>query len=233
MIYQYCLVVHGEIVPYPTEYEYPRYKMPDGHMTEQQRNYMHRKPDVALLQVSKQIREETCPILYGCNLWRKSGTYSQLCTFAKFRQVNRHFKHIITSLDSRDLDSGVENTLCGRDWKFPARLMIRGILHEEEARSIQRRFQEGKNKLEDLIEEDNGSFMLIDDGANLSAWARRVQEDYELGSDDWGSDDWGSDDSDRPGAFSDLCTGTTFHRKTVYEESRTRKTGERMAQLKA
>ena len=69
MIYQNCLVVYSENVLYPAEYEYPRYK-PDGYTIQQQRNYMHRKSDVALLHFSKQIRVETCPLLYGSNLWR-------------------------------------------------------------------------------------------------------------------------------------------------------------------
>ncbi|KAL9000278.1 MAG: hypothetical protein Q9169_000995 [Polycauliona sp. 2 TL-2023] len=101
MIYEYCLVVEGEIVPYPAEHEYPRFK--PERMTAQQCNYMKRKPDVALLQVNKQIREETCPLLYARNLWRISGTWDSSPVFEEFGRVKRYFKHIVTSLDSRDL----------------------------------------------------------------------------------------------------------------------------------
>ncbi|KAI4256454.1 MAG: hypothetical protein L6R42_006210 [Xanthoria sp. 1 TBL-2021] len=101
-IYEYCLLVEGEIVPYPTEYAYHPYK--SDKPAEQQKSCMDRKPDVALLPVSKQIREETCPILYGRNLWRVSDTYRHPGTFRNLRQVVRHSKHIIISLDFRDLD---------------------------------------------------------------------------------------------------------------------------------
>ncbi|KAL8671030.1 MAG: hypothetical protein Q9168_004462 [Polycauliona sp. 1 TL-2023] len=116
MIYEYCLVVNGEIVPYPAEYEYPRFK--PKHVTAQQLNYMNRKPDVALLQVNKQVREETCPVLYGRNVWRMSGTWDSESTFDQFTAVKRHFNHMVTSLDSRDLghayfDVGIQSEI----WK--------------------------------------------------------------------------------------------------------------------
>ncbi|CAL8574155.1 hypothetical protein XPA_000125 [Xanthoria parietina] len=270
MIYEICLVVNGEIVPYPAEYEYPRYK--PEHLTEQRRNYMDRKPDVALLQVNKEIREETCPILYGRNLWRMSGgTLShwdcRVRTFARFDRVLRHFKHVISSSDSRDLDHGyfdarrqlrhhkfmspdeiesteermvplhelrnydllqcwsvkmrlpystdidletvtidISNSWCAFGccrlfgdvrprwyWKAESRLIIRGIINKKEARSIQDVFQHKHHhhyeymhpslrlrKLTILIEEENGSYTLMDDKKDLAARAREIQENYKL-----------------------------------------------------
>ncbi|KAI4101590.1 MAG: hypothetical protein LQ339_004979 [Xanthoria mediterranea] len=267
MIYDYCLVVNGEIVPHPAEYEYPRYK--PAHVTEQPRNYMDRKPDVALLQVNKEIREETCPILYGRNLWRMSGTLShwdrRVRTFARFDRLLRYFKHVISSFDSRDLDHGyfdvrsqlryhkfvshefelteermvplhelrngdlrecwymkmdfpfgadlhletvtidIHNSWCAFGccrsfgfydihsrfyWTMETRLMIRGIIDQEEARSLQHEYQNEskeayefqsprpKHMLEIMIEEENGSYTLMDDKKDLSARAREIQENY-------------------------------------------------------
>ncbi|KAL8770906.1 MAG: hypothetical protein Q9209_003557 [Squamulea sp. 1 TL-2023] len=94
MIYEYCLIVQGEIVPFPAYYEYPL--MRTNKPTKQQRNYMHRKPDVALLQVSKQISAETCPILYGRNRWRMGRGWVM--------KKDHLIKDVIVSLDFRDYD---------------------------------------------------------------------------------------------------------------------------------
>ncbi|KAI4211763.1 MAG: hypothetical protein L6R36_009499 [Xanthoria steineri] len=230
---------------------------------------MDRKPDVGLLQVNKEIREETCPILYGRNLWRVSGTLGlwrhRVRTFARFDGVLRYFKHVISSFDSRDLDHAyidvrkqlryhkyvsldyesteermlplhelrkddlrecwymkmafpfgadlhletvtidIHNSWCAFGccrlfgfcdihslfyWTVETRLMIRGIIDEEEARSLQHDHQNESKEahesqpprpehmLEILIKEMNGSYTLMDDKKDLSARAREIQEKY-------------------------------------------------------
>ena len=61
-IYEYCLVVPCEIVPYPTEAE----KQDEATAPK------YEKPAVNLTEVSKTVREEARVYLYGNNLWRLS-----------------------------------------------------------------------------------------------------------------------------------------------------------------
>ncbi|KAL8948528.1 MAG: hypothetical protein Q9222_005296 [Ikaeria aurantiellina] len=113
MIYEYCLVVQGEIVPYPAEYEYPRYK--GDKKSDQEDNYMKRKPDVALLQVNKQIGEEARQILHGRNLWRvslpstKRNGESWRTVLSMYENVYESVRHVVTSFDVRDL--GLEQSI--------------------------------------------------------------------------------------------------------------------------
>jgi len=59
MIYELCLCVDGILVPYPESFE-----------TDDEDEVMGHKPEVALLALNKQIRDETLPILFGKNTWR-------------------------------------------------------------------------------------------------------------------------------------------------------------------
>ena len=91
MIYEYCLVVEGEINPYPADYEIVK-----------SRTMPPRKPDVALLQINHLIRAESEVVLYGKNLWRLSRTGSDTPMWDASRTLIRK---LITSFDVRDLDS--------------------------------------------------------------------------------------------------------------------------------
>ncbi|KAL8903251.1 MAG: hypothetical protein Q9171_007469 [Xanthocarpia ochracea] len=62
VIYEYCLVVPCEIVPYPTEAE----KQDEATAPK------YEKPAVNLTEVSKTVRDEARVYLYGKNLWRLS-----------------------------------------------------------------------------------------------------------------------------------------------------------------
>ncbi|KAL8712058.1 MAG: hypothetical protein Q9225_007015 [Loekoesia sp. 1 TL-2023] len=93
MIYEYCLVVVGEIVPYPTDAERkdlamcPRYEM----------------PTLALLQVNQKIGNEARAILYGKNMWRLSfQTYPRLPDTVWEKNLHL-FRLVSVSLDHRDV----------------------------------------------------------------------------------------------------------------------------------
>ncbi|KAL8827075.1 MAG: hypothetical protein Q9191_003405 [Dirinaria sp. TL-2023a] len=58
-IYELCLCVDGDLVPYPEPFE-----------TEYETDCKGQKPTVALLAVSRQIRVETLLILFAKNSWR-------------------------------------------------------------------------------------------------------------------------------------------------------------------
>ncbi|KAL8822925.1 MAG: hypothetical protein Q9191_006349 [Dirinaria sp. TL-2023a] len=59
MIYDYCLVVNGHIVPYKENCE-----------RDTDQDYTGEKPAVGLLAVNKAIRDEAAPTFYGKNIWR-------------------------------------------------------------------------------------------------------------------------------------------------------------------
>ncbi|KAL8919008.1 MAG: hypothetical protein Q9172_005185 [Xanthocarpia lactea] len=61
-IYEYCLVVPCEIVPYPT----------DAEKQDEAMAPKYEKPAVNLTEVSKTVRDEARVYLYGKNLWRLS-----------------------------------------------------------------------------------------------------------------------------------------------------------------
>ena len=91
MIYEYCLVVEGEINPYPTDYERNELMRP-----------FPRKPDVALLQVSSVVQAEAKIVLFGKNLWRLSYNKKNDPMWDAYGELVRK---LIISFDVRDLDS--------------------------------------------------------------------------------------------------------------------------------
>lgn len=91
MIYEYCLIVEGQINPYPTEYEKQELMRP-----------FPRKPDVSLLQVNKLIRAEAGIILYGKNLWRLSYNKAEDPMWEVSKKLIRR---LMVNFDVRDLDS--------------------------------------------------------------------------------------------------------------------------------
>lgn len=91
MIYEYCLVVKGLIFPYPSYYE------EDAVLQSAQR-----KPDVALVQVNKEIGTKAKKILYGNNVWHLSYDTS-MHGLGQIWTVNSPIPHVETRFDVRDL----------------------------------------------------------------------------------------------------------------------------------
>ncbi|KAL8684248.1 MAG: hypothetical protein Q9224_006490 [Gallowayella concinna] len=93
IIYGYCLIVAGEIVPYPTIAE-----KADEMMTPK-----CAKPATALLAVSRSVRDESRPHLYGRNIWKLSfQTWPRLPTTVWQANLG-YFRHVTTSFDHRDI----------------------------------------------------------------------------------------------------------------------------------
>lgn len=97
MIYEYCLVVQGDLNPYPTHYEQQDNMRP-----------LPRKPDIALLQVNHLVRDEAQVVLYEQNMWRLSAGW--LLAFTEKSQgwrggTKNLIRRLVVSFDVRDLDS--------------------------------------------------------------------------------------------------------------------------------
>ncbi|KAL8748415.1 MAG: hypothetical protein Q9184_007318, partial [Pyrenodesmia sp. 2 TL-2023] len=95
LIYDYCLMVAGEIIPYPS-------------LGEQYRTRMfvpNEKPTVALVQLSRQIHHEALPSLYSKNLWRLSYQTDPLLPRTIWdNERNRHLlRHVSVHFDQRDV----------------------------------------------------------------------------------------------------------------------------------
>ena len=124
MIYKYCLLYDGEIIPYPyiDEVDEIRFKgwkpakrcigsygiernsegdlRPCGGIT-----YATDWPSVALLGVSKGIQEEAANILFGMNVWRLSyvdhwGIGEKKTLWYRYQH---HFRHITTGISMHEM----------------------------------------------------------------------------------------------------------------------------------
>ncbi|KAL8880211.1 MAG: hypothetical protein Q9192_008066 [Flavoplaca navasiana] len=93
IVYEYCLVVPGEIVPYPSSWEAIFEAM----------NTQCEKPTVALLQVSHQVRDESRGFLYGKNLWRLSLQQWHPLPTTVWIANAPFFRHITATFDGSDL----------------------------------------------------------------------------------------------------------------------------------
>ncbi|KAL8834390.1 MAG: hypothetical protein Q9176_007527 [Flavoplaca citrina] len=93
IVYEYCLVVPGEIVPYPSSAEAIFEAM----------NTQCEKPTVALLQVSRQVGDESRGFLYGKNLWRLSLQQWHPLPNTVWIANAPFFRHITATFDGRDL----------------------------------------------------------------------------------------------------------------------------------
>ncbi|KAL8800040.1 MAG: hypothetical protein Q9200_007368 [Gallowayella weberi] len=92
-VYEYCLVIAGEIVPYPTIAE-----KADEMMTPK-----YEKPAVALLSVSRKVRDEAHPHLYGNNVWRMSYQARPRLPTTVWDTNLPYFRHVTINFDSRDV----------------------------------------------------------------------------------------------------------------------------------
>ncbi|KAI4266610.1 MAG: hypothetical protein LQ337_008730 [Flavoplaca oasis] len=101
IVYEYCLVVPGEIVPHPSSWEAIFEAM----------DTQCEKPTVALLQVSRQGRDESRPFLYGKNLWRLSLQQWHPLPTTVWIANAPFFRHITATFDGRDLAPELITTL--------------------------------------------------------------------------------------------------------------------------
>ena len=127
-IYGYCLIHDGEIIPYPTFHEVKQIEESGGTPAkrsfirnfiedEEYKEYKEREPQscaerkyatdwpsIALLGVSKDIREEAAILLFGMNVWRLSFRQRRRNGEEQdfWRAHLKHFRHITTYMSSND-----------------------------------------------------------------------------------------------------------------------------------
>ncbi|KAL8644308.1 MAG: hypothetical protein Q9226_007831 [Calogaya cf. arnoldii] len=95
IVYEYSLVIDGEIVPYPSDLEKPG-------------TAKYKKPTARLLGTCHQIRDEAHEYLYRHNLWRIS--FPKVPT--TFWDDNLpFFRHITVNFDHRDLTANSSATI--------------------------------------------------------------------------------------------------------------------------
>ena len=127
-IYGYCLIHDGEIIPYPTVDEVKQIEESGGtpakrcimrkfikykdreHRSCAEIKYATDWPSIALLGVSKDIREEAAVLLFGMNVWRLSfrrpRTNGEETEF--WWAHLKHFRHITTHMSSNDAGTMVD-----------------------------------------------------------------------------------------------------------------------------
>lgn len=129
LIYEYCLLYDGEIVPFPRDYE--REEIEKQHQVNNETSscppwewpqtsalrgysYVKReafqtedKPCVTLLGVNSTIRNEAASILFGKNTWRLSSKSYAKDAVDKYRfweTYVKYFRYVVTRFDARDVD---------------------------------------------------------------------------------------------------------------------------------
>ena len=127
-IFGYCLIHDGEIIPYPTVDEAKQIEESGGTPAKRciirkfieykdrelrscaETKYATDWPSIALLGVSKGIREEAAVLLFGMNVWRVS--FRQLRTHGEETDFwcahTKHFRHITTHMSSNDAGTMVD-----------------------------------------------------------------------------------------------------------------------------
>ncbi|KAL8663665.1 MAG: hypothetical protein Q9168_008055 [Polycauliona sp. 1 TL-2023] len=110
IIYEYCLVMPGEIVPYPSLLEKRRERM----------NAPCEKPTVALLQTSHQVRNESRPFLYGQNVWRLSFQQGGPLPTTVWEANAPFFRHITTNFHPHDMTTELQWKLYKRSLEIYA-----------------------------------------------------------------------------------------------------------------
>lgn len=100
MIYRYCIVANGTIDPYRNQRQHKIVAL------------CSQKPDLALLKVNKQVRNEAKAVLFGGNTWRlfyesdsitACNPWNKGKLATKFWNTNiKSFRHIVTGFDFLD-----------------------------------------------------------------------------------------------------------------------------------
>ena len=157
-IYGYCLIHDGEIIPYPTVDEVKQIEESGGTPAKRSiipkfdkayKEYKEREPrscaetkyatewpSIALLGVSKGIREEAAVLLFGKNVWRlsfrqrRSNGVEQDFWLAHIK----HFRHVTTHMSSNDggkmVDIIKEQQLEGKAAGLSHRRIMKSIHNE-------------------------------------------------------------------------------------------------------
>ena len=103
VIYELCLCVHGNLVPYPEP------SKPDC-----EDDLKGPKPAVALLALNKQIRAEALPILFSKNIWRitgekigldNSGPSDEMAADTLWQRHGSHIKHVVLKYTFSEADA--------------------------------------------------------------------------------------------------------------------------------
>ena len=166
-IYGYCLIYDGDIIPYPTVDEVKQIEESGGtpakrsvipKFIKEYKEYKDREPQscaekkyatdwpsIALLGVSKGIREEAAIVLFGKNVWRLS--FRQRRTNGEeldFWWAHiKHFRHITTHMSSNDggrmVDIIKEQRLEGKLAGWSHRKIMKSI-HKESLNDLVRTF---------------------------------------------------------------------------------------------
>ncbi|KAL8860701.1 MAG: hypothetical protein Q9178_002731 [Gyalolechia marmorata] len=103
-IYEICLVMKGEIAPFPGPKDHLSC-LAANRVQSQQEFYANQKPEVVLLQLNKQINIEATLILYGQNLWRVSQWDKNSSKRNKpfWSKAGKFVRHVVISLNHNDL----------------------------------------------------------------------------------------------------------------------------------
>jgi hypothetical protein len=134
MILEYCLCVEGDIVPFPTHYEGKGYDSPAEPKTTLGWKEAAEVPTVALLSVTKNIREEGLRILLSKNVWRLSYLYDPIDSKDHERKFWENYIHLFRYITTQ-FDMGDASQRCLRqitqDWMEPELLNVLGFSEEQ------------------------------------------------------------------------------------------------------
>lgn len=165
LIYGYCLIHDGEIIPYPNIVE--RGQIEDHGGTPARRcfgrqgiecnvkmdirscagiRYAEDWPSVALLGVSKGIQEEAANVLFGKNVWRLSFVEHWEMGEEKdlWYSYIGHFRHISTHMsltDAADLPWSIDRTRADGKSKGWNRTQMTNAIHEANLRCLANAFE--------------------------------------------------------------------------------------------
>lgn len=165
MIYGYCLIYDGDIIPHPNIDE--RHEIHENGGRPAKRcfgrlgvecgkkmdirscggiRYATDWPSVALLGVNKHIQEEAANVLFGMNVWRL--TYVERWEMAEemdlWYRYKNHFRHISTHMslnDTVDLLWAIERIRATRKLGGLSRTQMKDAIHEMNLDCLARAFE--------------------------------------------------------------------------------------------
>ena len=155
MIYRCCLIYDGDIIPHPTIDEREQIRKSGGKAA---KKYLRRGdirrptnrdlrscagityatdwPSVALLAVSKEVREEAAKLLFGLNVWRLSYVepWTERNEDAIWRTYQSYFRHISTHMSMNDTTNMlhiIKQTRADRTLGNWSRIQLKNASHEK------------------------------------------------------------------------------------------------------
>lgn len=167
MIYEYCLIHHESIIPFPTLEERNLIKLngrepakiwlgttnPNFHSTCSNKVYAADWPSVALLGVNKTVQEDAARILFGKNTWHLSfiGYGHEVGEEAQFwHRYAKFFRHISTRFSMHDVDPREVTQVTKHRHSSPgsyAGRKLRDVMHEDRIDSMDCTFAWKKRRL--------------------------------------------------------------------------------------